>query len=300
MIKQFIMVGGRKKVGIDDFGHLNLYNRGISDISEIEGLDKLTNLQALWLSENQIKEIKGLNKLKSLQALWLSGNQIKEITGLNKLKNLQLLYLGGNQITEIKGLNKLSSLQELELGGNRIRSRIFRECGGLNSYGMAREPQKFVEYCQPANIENRKQKKKEIEYRRLIAVYPCEICAKEVKNHKCPDCRLTVCKNCWDKTAATCKPCKKKHEILVAPSSSVQQQSQVSENDRLFRLKNALQMSKTIPLQILADSLSFDSSKDLSSWLFSLGIVGLSIDYSSNMLKMVDEGALDMLKSLNA
>ncbi len=299
MSKQYIKVGGRKKVGIDDFGHLNLYNRGISDISEIEGLDELTSLQALWLSENQIKEIKGLNKLASLQALWLSGNQIKEIKGLNKLTSLQLLYLGGNQITQIKGLSKLSSLQELELGGNKIRSRILRECGGLNSYGMARDPQKFVEYCQPANIEKREQKRKEMEHRRLVAVYPCEICGKEVKNHKCPDCRRTVCKNCWDKKVATCKPCREKNEILKKPSVSVQQQQQVNENERLFRLKNALQMSKTIPLHILADSLSFDSTKDLSSWLFSLGIVGLSIDYSSNMLQMVDEVALEMLKSQN-
>ena len=299
MSKEFIKIGGRKKVGIDDFGHLNLYNRGISDISEIEGLDKVKSLQALWLSGNQIKEIKDLNKLASLQALWLSGNQITEIKGLDKLTGLQLLYLGGNRITEIKGLGKLSSLQELELGENKIRSRILRECGGLNSYGMARDPQKFVEYCQPASIERRKQKLKDLEHRRLIAAYPCGICAKEVKEHKCPDCRRTVCKNCWDNKVATCKSCRKKLEIKVKPSASVQQQSQVSESARLNRLKNALQMSKAIPLQILADSLSFDSPNDLSSWLISIGIIGLSIDYSSNMLQMVDERALEMLKSLS-
>jgi len=51
-----------------------------------------------------------------------------------------------------------------------------------------------------------------------------------------------------------------------------------------------------IPFQVLANSLSFDTSNDLSSWLFSLGIVGLSIDFSSNMLQVVDEGALEMLE----
>ncbi len=145
--REFIKVSGRKKVDIDDFGHLNLHNTGIRDISEIEGLDKLTGLQALWLSGNQITEIKGLNKFTNLQILYLGGNQITEIKGLDKLTSLQILYLGGNQITEIKGLGKLTSLQELELGGNQIPRRILRECGGLNNYGIAKDPQKFVKYC---------------------------------------------------------------------------------------------------------------------------------------------------------
>jgi protein phosphatase 1 regulatory subunit 7 len=147
MSKEFIKVGGRKKVYVDDFGHLNLHNIGISDISEIEGLAKLTSLQALWFNENQIKEIKDLDKLTVLQILYLGGNQITEIKGLDKLTSLQILYLGGNQITEIKGLDKLTSLQELELGGNQILKRILRECGGLDNYGMAKDPQKFVKYC---------------------------------------------------------------------------------------------------------------------------------------------------------
>ena len=142
-----IKIGGRKKVNVDDFGHLNLHNIGISDISEIEGLDKLTNLQALWFSGNQITEIMGLDKLTSLQILYLGGNQIIEIKGLDKLTGLQILYLGGNQITEIKGLGKLKSLQELELGGNQIPKSILRDCGGLDNYGMAKDPQKFVKYC---------------------------------------------------------------------------------------------------------------------------------------------------------
>ncbi len=147
MSKEFIMVGGSEKVNVDDFGHLNLHNRRISDISEIEGLDKLTTLQALWFNGNQITEIKDLDKLTSLQILYLGGNQITEIKGLDKLTYLQILYLGGNQITEIKGLDKLTNLQELELGGNQILGSVLRECGGLDNYGMAKDPQKFVKYC---------------------------------------------------------------------------------------------------------------------------------------------------------
>jgi hypothetical protein len=51
-----------------------------------------------------------------------------------------------------------------------------------------------------------------------------------------------------------------------------------------------------IPFQVLADILPFDSSNDLSSWLFSLGVVGLSIDFNSNTLQVVDEGMEIMIK----
>ncbi len=152
MSKEFIKVDGRKKVEIDEFGHLNLHNMGISDISEIEGLDKLTSLQALWFSDNQIREIRGLDKLTNLQILYFGGNLITEIKGLDKLAYLQVLYLGANKITEIKGLGKLMSLQELELGGNRISRGILRRCGGLDAYGMAKDPQKFVKYCQAGPV----------------------------------------------------------------------------------------------------------------------------------------------------
>ena len=43
-------------------------------ISEIRGLEKLVNLEELWLDENQITEIKGLKYLKKLEALLINNN----------------------------------------------------------------------------------------------------------------------------------------------------------------------------------------------------------------------------------
>ena len=57
-------------------------------ISEIKGLDNLTNLIYLDLKHNQIPEIKGLEHLQSLKRLNLMGNQISEIKGLESLKRL--------------------------------------------------------------------------------------------------------------------------------------------------------------------------------------------------------------------
>lgn len=49
----------------------------ISVIENLEGLDKLKNLE---LGGNRIREIQGLDTLTALKELWLGKNKITEIT----------------------------------------------------------------------------------------------------------------------------------------------------------------------------------------------------------------------------
>jgi hypothetical protein len=95
---EFITIRGEKYHVWND--KLDLSELKISDITEIEGLETLTNLQVLELHSNQIDEIKGLENLINLKKLCLGWNQIEEIKGLENLKNLQELYLDGNPIKE--------------------------------------------------------------------------------------------------------------------------------------------------------------------------------------------------------
>ena len=81
--EEFIVRGNR----------LSLKRKGISDITEIEGLDNLTNLEKLTLKSNNISEIKGLENLTNLKWLFLQNNPINEIKGLENLTNLKNLYL---------------------------------------------------------------------------------------------------------------------------------------------------------------------------------------------------------------
>ncbi len=99
---------------------LKLNNCGIEDISKIEGLNSLSNLIELDLSQNNITEINSLERLISLQNLYLEGNKITEIKELEKLTSLQVLYLFSNKISEIKGLDTLTSLKTLILHNNEI------------------------------------------------------------------------------------------------------------------------------------------------------------------------------------
>jgi hypothetical protein len=69
------------------------------------------NILTLDLACNQITEIGGLDHLTNLQALWLSYNQITNI-GVWGLTNLQELYLNGNHITEVP--NSIMNLRNLK------------------------------------------------------------------------------------------------------------------------------------------------------------------------------------------
>ena len=105
---------------LEKLHNLERLHLGGNQISEIQGLEKLHNLQELYLFNNHISEIQGLEELHNLERLHLGINQISEIQRLEDLHNLQELYLLINQISTIQGLEKLQNLQELSLNNNQI------------------------------------------------------------------------------------------------------------------------------------------------------------------------------------
>jgi Leucine-rich repeat (LRR) protein len=99
---------------------LNLSNKGIKDISEIEDLEYAVDLQVLKLNDNEITKIKGLESLTQLKILNLSHNKITKIQGLEKLTNLEDFNLEYNEIEIIQGLDTLKKLKRLSFDGNKI------------------------------------------------------------------------------------------------------------------------------------------------------------------------------------
>jgi Leucine-rich repeat (LRR) protein len=98
---------------------LDASGRGISNL---EGMQYLTSLQALYLQVNQITSLTALANLTGLKVLSLEFNQITSLTALANLTSLQTLYLGHNQIINLTGLENLTSLQTLYLLANQITS----------------------------------------------------------------------------------------------------------------------------------------------------------------------------------
>ena len=94
-----------------------------------------------------IKHIKGLYSLTNLENLFLSENNIGEIKGLEPLTKLETLDIGQNRIIQVKGLESLMSLKDLWLADNLIPQKIIDQLGGLDSGGCANDPLQFVQYC---------------------------------------------------------------------------------------------------------------------------------------------------------
>ena len=108
---------------------LDLSEKGLSDISDIESFKKLTEL---YLNSNNISDISALANLTNLQTLHLSGNKIiSDISALGNLTNLQTLNLSNNNISDIGALASLTNLQTLYLSNNNISD--ISALGGLTN-----------------------------------------------------------------------------------------------------------------------------------------------------------------------
>ena len=78
-------------------------------------LEKVTKL---WVQGNQLTDVKGLENLTQLKSLDLWSNQLTDVKGLENLTQLEQLHLGGNKLTSVKGLEKLTKLEQLILYDN--------------------------------------------------------------------------------------------------------------------------------------------------------------------------------------
>ncbi len=80
----------------------------------------LTNLEELYLENNQLGTLGGLSSLTSLTTLNLHVNNVSELTPLAGLTSIENLNLRDNHITNIEPLSGLTTLTELYIGGNEI------------------------------------------------------------------------------------------------------------------------------------------------------------------------------------
>ena len=162
--------------GLERSSNLQELDLANNNIIEIKGLDVLLNIERLSLNNNKIREIKGLDNQTNLRELVLTGNQITEIKGLTHLAKVRVLDLSDNQITDVNGLETLTNLRFLTLKDNQIPQKLLVDLGDLDQRGNAKNPQKFVEYCQQRLIrikeEDEKKRDTTIQYiKKLSSIY---------------------------------------------------------------------------------------------------------------------------------
>ena len=75
----------------------------------------LEKVMVMDLQDKGLTSVKGLEKLTQLTKLHLSNNHLTDVKGLEKLTQLKQLYLLDNKLTDVKGLEKLTQLTGLFL-----------------------------------------------------------------------------------------------------------------------------------------------------------------------------------------
>ena len=83
-------------------------------------LNKLKTISILFLPGNQISDIEVLSLVENIEYLNLKDNQITNVLPLQGLKNLRHLELQNNQITDITPLTDLPGLNYLNLFHNPV------------------------------------------------------------------------------------------------------------------------------------------------------------------------------------
>lgn len=106
--------------GIENLINLQDLELAANQVSDISNLKSLTKLKWLNLLGNQVSDISSLERLTNLYELNLCLNKVSDISALKGLTNLNILNLAINKISDISSLKELTNLKNLELGSNNI------------------------------------------------------------------------------------------------------------------------------------------------------------------------------------
>jgi len=90
------------------------------NISSLSGIENLTYLSTLLISNNNIADLSFLSDLSYLGTLNISNNNISDISDLASITSLQNLEIVNNNITDISALSSLTNFGTLNLGYNNI------------------------------------------------------------------------------------------------------------------------------------------------------------------------------------
>ncbi|ODV61309.1 uncharacterized protein ASCRUDRAFT_7558 [Ascoidea rubescens DSM 1968] len=82
---------------------LDMRSNVIQIIENIKKLEKLT----VWLNNNEITKIENLDKLTNLEELCIKDNQITKLENFDNLTNLKMLFISGYKIVEFENLKNL-------------------------------------------------------------------------------------------------------------------------------------------------------------------------------------------------
>lgn len=122
---QHISLMDTNVVNISSFRNLSKVNEltisNTKSLQSVEGVEEMTKLTYLDLSDNGIVNIDGLNNLLNLNTLILSNNEITFFPSINNLEYLETLDVSNNNIIQLgEDLSGLSNLVNFDASENEI------------------------------------------------------------------------------------------------------------------------------------------------------------------------------------
>jgi len=114
---------------------INGASRGISNLS---GLEHLTNLATLNMGRNSISNLEPLRNLQKLSYISIHNNSISSLDPIRGLNNLKTLVVWNNQISDLSPISSLYGLINLDASRNRISDiTAVRELTNLQTLSIA-------------------------------------------------------------------------------------------------------------------------------------------------------------------
>lgn len=127
--------------------YLTLRDTNIRDLSGLEGLPELQNLD---LNHTQVSDLRPLSGLPSLRLLYLHNTWVEDLTPLQTLPALQRLDIGQTQITTLEPVTRIPQLIWLNLyrsyaldgssGHFQVLEQRIPELSGGSSYRQGYRP----------------------------------------------------------------------------------------------------------------------------------------------------------------
>ena len=90
------------------------------ELTNLSGIQHLSNLEIVIVTHHKIVGIDVLSNLRQLKSLFLFNNCIKSLKGIEALTQLEQLYVHCNEITSIKPIEHLVNLKEFYINDNFI------------------------------------------------------------------------------------------------------------------------------------------------------------------------------------
>jgi Leucine-rich repeat (LRR) protein len=92
------------------------------ELTNVSGLQYLSNLSIAIVTHHNIADISAINNLSCLKSLFLSNNKIESLRGIEELTQLEQLYVQYNRISSVREVEQLVNLKEFYIHDNNITS----------------------------------------------------------------------------------------------------------------------------------------------------------------------------------